>query len=243
MPGSFAVRILLIAEQDIEHRMMERLVQGMDEAHQLLCCRADPKALTAIDIQTFHILIWGRISAPLTARSILAELNRQQAAAPIIILADTVPAHADAGAIARGESDILLRSALNPQVLKRAFEFVLEKDGGGKVEPGSDTKADPLTGLSNRQQFHEELTGMLKASSAPESIALLLIDVDQFKKVNASYGQGAGDVLIQLIADRIRTCLVAGQCIARVGGNEFAVTFCNDTGSVEEECRASLDRI
>jgi len=69
----------------------------------------------------------------------------------------------------------------------------------------------------------------------PASVALLLIDVDQFKKVNVSYGQGAGDALIQMIAERIQSCLLPHQRLARIGGNEFAAVFHNPVGSVEAE--------
>src|SRR5690606_7732385 len=102
---------------------------------------------------------------------------------------------------------------------------------------------DPLTGLSNRQQFRQQLSRLLGTSVQADSIGLLLIDVDQLKKVNVSYGQGAGDALIQLIVERIRSCLSAHQHLSRIGGNEFAVVFQNSTVSVATECRLRVEQI
>jgi diguanylate cyclase (GGDEF)-like protein len=116
------------------------------------------------------------------------------------------------------------------------------------VEPAAEMvlaarNVDPLTGLINRSEFRDQLDRVLANATTPESVGLLLVDVDQFKKVNASYGQGAGDALIQLIAERIATCLSAHHSLARIGGNEFAVVYQNALGSVESECRINLERI
>ncbi len=177
--------------------------------------------------------------APLSRR-ILQELNRQNVKTPIIVITDRLPAGADAGACARGESDILLREQLTAPLLARALALA--------VPPAAERvhharNVDPLTGLINRSEFRDQLDRVLANATTPESVGLLLVDVDQFKKVNASYGQGAGDALIQLIAERIATCLSAHHSLARIGGTEFAVVYQNALGSVESECRINLERI
>ena len=234
------MRILLIADQDAEYKQLERLVGDIEGArHQLTWCQADISVLEATLVSSFHVILWGRVSEPRLSRKILAELNRQKVKAPVIVITDRLPAGADADACMRGESDILLREHLTPSALARALALA--------VKPGAESAAalnvDPLTGLSNRGEFREQLDRLLANATTPESVGLLLIDVDQFKKVNASYGQVAGDALIQLIAERIATCLSAHQSLARIGGNEFAVVYQNALGSVESECRINLERI
>jgi len=56
-----------------------------------------------------------------------------------------------------------------------------------------------------------------------ERMALLLLDLDRFKTVNESLGHSAGDILLQVAADRIKSCLTAGQTVARQGGDEFII--------------------
>ncbi len=237
------MRILLIAEHDAEYRLIERLLNGIEKApHQLIWCQADASALSAMQISTFQLLLWGRISDSKVSRALLAELAVQQVKIPVIAITDRFPPQADRVAIKRGESDILLRSTLNTQILTRAISFASERNVPS-ISNIETLHADPLTGLSNRQDFREQLARILADSKQPESVGLLLIDVDQFKKVNASYGQGAGDALIQLIAARIRSVLSEHQHVARIGGNEFAVVFQNPEDSVESECRARIEKI
>ncbi len=160
--------------------------------------------------------------------------------APILLLTDTLPAGADASARARADSELALQEHLSPSVLAKATRRAL---GATKEKPASPQNVDPLTGLINRSEFREQLDRILADAATPESVGLLLIDVDQFKKVNASYGQVAGDALIQLIAERIASCLSSHHALARIGGNEFAVVYQNALGSVESECRINLEHI
>ncbi len=83
---------------------------------------------------------------------------------------------------------------------------------------------DPLTGLANRALFNDRLShalahGQRKASS----IAVLFIDLDDFKTVNDTLGHHAGDRLLEVVAERICGCLRATDTAARLGGDEFAI--------------------
>jgi diguanylate cyclase (GGDEF)-like protein/PAS domain S-box-containing protein len=79
---------------------------------------------------------------------------------------------------------------------------------------------DPLTGLPNRFQFNLRLEEIL---SSGEQAAVLLIDLDGFKKVNDSLGHATGDTLLQALAVRVPAALEANAMFARFGGDEFAV--------------------
>ncbi|HSL97162.1 MAG TPA: EAL domain-containing protein [Candidatus Deferrimicrobiaceae bacterium] len=84
---------------------------------------------------------------------------------------------------------------------------------------------DSLTGLANRAKFHERVDHALERlrGRSPLHVALLFIDLDQFKLVNDQYGHTAGDRVLQTIADRIRAAVRPGDTPARLGGDEFAV--------------------
>ncbi len=237
------MQILLIAEHDAEFRLIERLLKSVEDSPFLLTwCQADVLALAATQVSAYKTIIWGRISDPEVSKALLSELKRQQIEIPVIAISDQYPPGSDRDAIKRGESDIVLRSSLTSQTLERTINFVCSKRVPFHSNIDS-LNADPLTGLSNRQEFRNKLARILADATSPESVGLLLIDVDQFKKVNASYGQGAGDALIQLIAARIRNSLSEGQHAARIGGNEFAVVFQNGSESVAAQCRNCVERI
>jgi len=85
---------------------------------------------------------------------------------------------------------------------------------------------DSLTSLYNRAGFRSKLESALVTSRNNDSaFAVLLLDLDDFKTVNDSLGHPAGDELLRVIADRIRSCLRAGDAAARLGGDEFGVVL------------------
>ncbi len=84
--------------------------------------------------------------------------------------------------------------------------------------------ADPLTPLANRTYFIQQVTAALRsARRRDDSLAVLLLDLDDFKTVNDSLGHVAGDALLIAVAQRLQGCLRAGDVAARLGGDEFVV--------------------
>jgi diguanylate cyclase (GGDEF)-like protein/PAS domain S-box-containing protein len=105
---------------------------------------------------------------------------------------------------------------------------------------------DFVTGLPNRHLFQDRLRqGIRKAQRNGLSLALLFIDLDQFKDVNDTYGHQIGDALLLEAAIRIRSCVRNTDTTARVGGDEFAVIMADldDTGRVESAVREILHQL
>jgi diguanylate cyclase (GGDEF)-like protein/PAS domain S-box-containing protein len=83
---------------------------------------------------------------------------------------------------------------------------------------------DPLTGLFNRSRFEEELAGVsARARQRNVEAALLMLDLDNFKYVNETYGHKSGDELVSSIAETLRGQLGPIDVLARFGGDEFGV--------------------
>ncbi|WP_300667303.1 diguanylate cyclase [Desulfoluna sp.] len=90
---------------------------------------------------------------------------------------------------------------------------------------------DPLTGLKNRKAFYERLEhDILRAKRYGGQVVLFYIDIDRFKKVNDTLGHEAGDEVLQEITRRLVENLRQCDCVARVGGDEFAVVLDNAGG-------------
>jgi diguanylate cyclase (GGDEF)-like protein len=101
---------------------------------------------------------------------------------------------------------------------------------------------DPLTNLPNRLLFRDRLTQELAAAAEnPTRVALLFIDLDHFKKINDSLGHQAGDRLLQVAAQRLRSCVKEGDTVARLGGDEFTIILRNVSGS--EDVAIVVERI
>jgi len=83
---------------------------------------------------------------------------------------------------------------------------------------------DPFTDLPNRARFAERLEAALAAAPAIESVAVLLMDLDQFKYVNDTLGHEIGDLLLREVGIRLRDAVKRPGCtVARLGGDEFAI--------------------
>ena len=98
---------------------------------------------------------------------------------------------------------------------------------------------DPLTGLYNRRGIERALLETLQnpASRATAALAVCMIDLDDFKTVNDVHGHGIGDLLLTAVAQRLRSYLREGDCVGRIGGDEFIAVF---RGCSERELALTL---
>jgi diguanylate cyclase (GGDEF)-like protein len=100
---------------------------------------------------------------------------------------------------------------------------------------------DPLTALPNRLLFQERLDQIAMKDGSGERFALLLLDVDDFKRINDSLGHDAGDTLLCAFGERLRAATRPDDFVARLGGDEFAVILAG--AQSEEDVAKAADAI
>ena len=108
------------------------------------------------------------------------------------------------GGIVVNYRDVTERKTLERQLIHEAFH-------------------DPLTGLSNRALFTDRVEHALARRSDVDRLAVLFMDIDDFKTINDSLGHAAGDLVLVAVAERVRACLRPEDTVSRLGGDEFAV--------------------
>ncbi|WP_240490949.1 putative bifunctional diguanylate cyclase/phosphodiesterase [Amycolatopsis vancoresmycina] len=118
----------------------------------------------------------------------------------------------------------------NRLLLRRVYE--------GQQQLTHQAYHDPLTGLANRALFADRLDRAVEATDRPP-LVLIFVDLDDFKEVNDRFGHAGGDVLLHAVAQRLLSCVRAGDTVARLGGDEFAILL---EGEVDAP-QAVADRI
>ena len=100
---------------------------------------------------------------------------------------------------------------------------------------------DSLTGLPNRRYFFERLREeVARSAERGEFFVLGFLDLNDFKRINDTYGHRTGDHVLVRTAERLRRCLGKGHLAARIGGDEFVVMV---KGKSLETSHALLDRL
>ena len=96
---------------------------------------------------------------------------------------------------------------------------------GQQKEVTSQARLDHLSQVNNRRSFDEKQKELFASLKEGWSHSLLILDIDNFKQVNDTFGHEAGDQLIIKFGDALKACLRSSDFIARLGGDEFCVLF------------------
>jgi diguanylate cyclase (GGDEF)-like protein/PAS domain S-box-containing protein len=100
---------------------------------------------------------------------------------------------------------------------------------------------DPLTGLANQALFRDRVEhAAARIDRQGGRLAVLFVDVDDFKTINDSLGHASGDVLLRVVSERLRECVRSSDTVARLGGDEFAILV---EDAVEGDAEVVADRI
>jgi diguanylate cyclase (GGDEF)-like protein len=123
---------------------------------------------------------------------------------------------------------MLMAAALARQVT------VLVDNRGLRATVAEQALRDPLTGLANRLLFSDRLTHAIRLRKRDgREVAVLSLDLDDFKLVNDNLGHPSGDALLKAVADRLLSIVPMGDALARLGGDEFAILI--EEGSLPAE--------
>jgi two-component system cell cycle response regulator len=167
------------------------------------------------------------------ALRIVSKLRAQEVSrlVPILLIADPDEMPRVAKGLDLGATDYLLRPLDRNELLARARTQVRRKRLQDRLQENyqkslSLALTDSLTGLYNRRYFTVHLDGLLaRVREGAMGPALLMLDIDWFKRVNDAYGHAAGDEVLREVTARITRHVRAFDLLSRYGGEEFVVVL------------------
>jgi two-component system cell cycle response regulator len=163
---------------------------------------------------------------------------------PVIVLTGLEDDDLALAAVQAGAQDYLVKGQVDGALIARSISYAIERK---RLEKSLQYLAthDTLTGLPNRRLFQDRMTHAIdralrnrKGRTDKWEIAVVLLDLDDFKTVNDTLGHAQGDLLLQAVADRLQKAIRKADTLARMGGDEFTMIFENVTGTEDAEILA-----
>jgi len=248
IPSVAGTRALVIDDWDVSAgATMDALPK---EGIVAVRARGGREAMAMIQDEAFDLIV---VSLTLAEEDSLRLVSAIRAGArshetPLLLLAETEAREQVVRGFELGASDWLmlpvdeneLRARARNQIRRKLYQDNLRSDLGSALEMAL---IDPLTGLYNQRYLRRHLAGLL-ASGQGRQLAVLMVDVDHFKKVNDQYGHATGDKALRLIADTLRANTRVFDSLARYGGEEFVVVMpgadVDDASLAAERLRAAV---
>jgi len=153
----------------------------------------------------------------------LEKIRRIYPDLPIVVLSSLEDEEMAVSALQIGAQDFLVKGTINGHLLTRALFYAIKrKELDSRLLFMANH--DSLTGLYNRKFFHEQLNRSIAISSKhTRKLAVLLIDLANFRGVNDTFGQAVGDQLLAEVARRLQQGVRKSDTVARMGGDEFGL--------------------
>lgn len=233
------VSILMVEDNPGDLRLVEEM---LDECgcgkFRLLHADQVLTAIPLLDEEKIDIILLDLTLPDGKGLDTLVKMHALSPGVPIVVLSCVEDEALAVRAVRMGAQDFLVKAHISGPLLTRSLRYALERR---QLEDHLYHLAhhDALTGLPNRKLFYERLTRALASARRHQlPLALMLIDLNDFKEVNDSFGHQVGDQLLKEVANRLADCLRTTDCVARLGGDEFII-FVSDLGDTQQAARVA----
>jgi diguanylate cyclase (GGDEF)-like protein len=188
------------------------------------------EALELLRQRKFAVVLTEMRISSLDGRQLIREIKKVNPASSIVVITPYNLISEAIGTMEEGAFGYVTKPFNASEiriVLQHAYEeYYLRTEAGEKTYYHQLSLIDGLTGLYNHRHLHEILQQGLRAlRQHPHHLSLLMLDIDNFKKYNDTYGHQAGDAVLKDLAGLISRSIRSDDMAFRYGGEEFAIYF------------------
>ena len=242
-PSNPKARILIVDDDEIVRNTMNEYIKNAGYVSDAVSCAEE--ALKLLEKDTFHVVITD-IKLPVMGGLELTKTIKKEKNSDVIVMTGYSDDYSYEEAINIGASDFIVKPIRFEELLLRLSRVLKERELSKerirmmkKLQKLAIT--DGLTKLYNSRSFYSQLELEVdRFNRYQHPLALLLLDLDYFKKYNDNYGHLEGDKVLVRFSQIIKSCLRANDSAYRYGGEEFTVILPETAG---EEARTVAQRI
>jgi diguanylate cyclase (GGDEF)-like protein len=235
-----------VVEDDPDHALLAS--EALEESgHRVVHFATGGEALAAYRPGAWDVVTLDYRLPDMNGLQVLKRIQAMPAAPPVVMVTAGGDEMVAVGALKQGARDYVVKTGEHGTDLVRAVELAVAEHRMQQtlvlhrldVERRANT--DALTGALNRHRLAEELAGVAgRSTETGEPYAVVLVDINKFKRVNDTYGHAAGDAMLAALADLLRRCIRKEDVLARYGGDEFVMIM---PGLDRETCQQAVVRI
>jgi diguanylate cyclase (GGDEF)-like protein len=226
------MKVLIVDDDIVDRRIIIKALSGVHMHRKITEKSSVSEGLAAIEKEHFDVILLDYKMPEVDGIEMLYELRSRSdlGNTAVVMVSASEDTELALSCIEAGAQDFVVKSEISEGKLSKAIlhakkRFEIEqKMHDSYVNMKKMAERDPLTGLSNRYHFDETLKVMITNNKRTlHSVALLALDLDNFKHINDTLGHDAGDLVLVEMVNRINACLRRNEGFARIGGDEFAI--------------------
>lgn len=233
--ASRVTRLLVVEDDPSTARALRGILEVANAGEfSVECVSTSAEAGRAVEAAEFDLILLDLGLPDAEGLEALFRLQDRLSEIPVIVLTGNADERTAVEALSHGAEDYLLKGAIDARSLVRSIRYAIERHRSVRelarvkrqLESANENLVrladiDPLTETLNRRGLQKALTQTLQRAHG--TAAALMIDLDDFRGVNGSFGHAVGDVVLKEIARRLTVSIRAADTVGRLGGDEFLV--------------------
>ena len=219
---------VLLFEDDVDYSVIAtKMLTRLPDEHRVQTATTLAQALEVMNISSPTCIVADLGLTDLDGLEVVKSLLEAAPDIPLVVLTAPTQEEIAVKAMRLGAQDYIVKDRVTPELLQRSLRYAIERKKLER-ELSHQSLHDPLTGLPNRTLFLDRLeVARARLARHNDGLAIIFLDLDNFKVVNDTLGHDVGDELLVAVSERLKTLMRSEDTVARSGGDEFCL-LCED---------------